>query len=388
MARRPRIDHPDARHHVMNRGARRQPVFLDESWYERFLWLLDQTTDRYGLVVHGYALMPNHFHLMVQSTLGNLSDGMRFLTSRYGRWLNEEHGWDGSVFRDRFRNRRVTDDAYWRHLLAYLHLNPIRAGLAPDPDRGQWTSHRAYVGLERTPAWLETGELLSLFRGRSGYLRYLAELRRGVEDGPQGFDPDALYRGPSTPPPARGRGDHGTGRRRPAGATAGTKVASRAVAGDVVAPAPRGPDPATHRRSDGHRGIPGQPGPGADRRAARSLSHGPGVVGEAAGARATGGRRGGLRDRRQSERRSGHRAHHGGSRRARRPHGNPQVSCSDPLAPQPMSHAHAAPDVLTGIRKCHAPTPSRGSRKSAIRMLRPPSRGAFRRGRGGRCRTG
>jgi REP element-mobilizing transposase RayT len=203
MARRPRIDHPDARHHVMNRGARRQPVFLDESWYERFLWLLDQTTDRYGLVVHGYALMPNHFHLMVQSTLGNLSDGMRFLTSRYGRWLNEEHGWDGSVFRDRFRNRRVTDDAYWRHLLAYLHLNPIRAGLAPDPDRGQWTSHRAYVGLERTPAWLETGELLSLFRGRSGYLRYLAELRRGVEDGPQGFDPDALYRGPSTPPPAR-----------------------------------------------------------------------------------------------------------------------------------------------------------------------------------------
>ncbi len=196
MARLPRIDYPGARHHVMNRGARRQPVFLDDSWYGRFLQLLDQMTERHGLVVHGYALLPNHFHLMLECPNGNVSRGVQFLTSRYALWLNQAHDWDGSVFRGRFTSRVVADDRYWQHLLAYLHLNPVRAGLVGTPADSRWTSHRAYVDLDATPPWLRTDELLESFGGREAYRRYIRSVWLGTQIVPSGFDESSLYARP------------------------------------------------------------------------------------------------------------------------------------------------------------------------------------------------
>ena len=188
MPRAPRIDAPDTRHHVMNRGARRAPIFGDESHCGLFLELLSELPERFGCAVHGFALMPNHYHLMLESRRGDLSRAMGYLQSRYAAQINRHGGWDGPLFRGRFRNRVVWHEHHWIHLLAYLHLNPVRARLVVRPEQADWTSHRCYAGVDSTPGWLTTGELLEAFGGVGGYQRYLADLLSKRGEAPEGFD--------------------------------------------------------------------------------------------------------------------------------------------------------------------------------------------------------
>jgi REP element-mobilizing transposase RayT len=177
MSRLPRIDFPGARHHVMNRGARRAPVFLDDEAYVLFLRFLAQLPSRFGVIVHGYALMPNHFHLLLETPRGNLSEAMAWLTGGFTQRLNYLHHWDGPVFRGRFRNRVVEDDPYWTYLLAYVHLNPVRAYLVPHEDKAQWTSHAAYAGRSVRPEWLTCAPLLALYGDAATYAEYVHEVR-------------------------------------------------------------------------------------------------------------------------------------------------------------------------------------------------------------------
>jgi hypothetical protein len=135
---------------------------------------------------------------MLETPAGNLSAAMRYLGATFTQRLNRLGKWDGPVFRGRFHNRVVESDTYWRHLLVYLHLNPVRAHLVPEVGRAMWTSHDAYAGLARPQDWLTTSELLELFGGTEGYLDYLDGYRKKRIADPSGFDPDALWRPPST----------------------------------------------------------------------------------------------------------------------------------------------------------------------------------------------
>ena len=200
MARSPRLDLPGTRHHVMNRGARKEPIFHDDSDCVAFLDLLSLLPDRFGVEVHGYARMPNHFHLRVHCPRGGRGLAMQLLQSRFTQHLNRAHNWDGPVFRGRYRNRVIDDDRYWMHLLAYLHLNPVKAGLVTRAEDALWTSHAAYMGIVRPPPWLETADLLDAFPGVSGFEQYVRELRSGAEPGPDGFDETHLWRRPRSAP--------------------------------------------------------------------------------------------------------------------------------------------------------------------------------------------
>jgi len=177
----------------MNRGAGRQVIFHDDESCGFFLALVEEVVRRYDFVVHGYSLMPDHYHLMVQTPRANLSLGMRHLASRFAIWLKRERGWDGPAFRGRFKSRLVEHDAYWMHLLAYLHLNPVKAGWARRVEDAHWTSHLAYVGAMPVPGWLTVSELHSFFEGINGYEQYVADVRKGAEPGPDEFDPDQLF---------------------------------------------------------------------------------------------------------------------------------------------------------------------------------------------------
>lgn len=163
----------------MNRTAGRRRVFKTDADRERFTGLLAQLPGRFDARVHAWALMPNHFHLLLETPRGNLSEAMAWLVGSWVRATNRARHTDGPLFRGRFKNRVVLDEAWWRHLLLYLHLNPVEAGLVPHPDASPDTSHRAYVGLDPAPEWLTTGELLGLVGGRDGYLSALADLRAG-----------------------------------------------------------------------------------------------------------------------------------------------------------------------------------------------------------------
>jgi len=193
----PRIDWPGARHHVMNRGGRREDIFPHDESRDVFLDILSKLPQRFDVRVHGYALMPNHYHLMLESVSGKLPRAMQRLASQYTLTVNAMMGWDGPIFRGRYRNRVVDGNDYWRHLLVYLHLNPSRAHLdgLEDP---RWTSHNAYVGATPRPDWLTTAALQQEFGSQAAYEGVIREVMGGSMPTTEEFDPGRLWKPTST----------------------------------------------------------------------------------------------------------------------------------------------------------------------------------------------
>ncbi len=157
MARPPREDYPGARHHVMNRGRNHELIFLDDGDAITFLDAVGDTVERFEIEIHAYSLMPNHYHLLVRSRRGNISDAMKHLGAVYTQEFNRRHPHDGALFRGRFKSQVIEYEAYLIYVLAYIHLNPLRAGLITRLDglRG-WTSPRRYLGRTSEPEWLVT----------------------------------------------------------------------------------------------------------------------------------------------------------------------------------------------------------------------------------------
>ncbi len=186
-----RVDYPGAWHHVMNRGARRAAIFRTDAECGLFLDCVAHLRERFGIEIHAYSLMPNHYHLLLRTPLGNLSAGMRYLGASYTQEVNRLAHWDGPLFRGRFRSQLVRDESYLLTVLAYIHLNPLRAGLVRRLDAHAWTSHRAYIGAETVPDWLSRDVLLALAGGEAGVARVVGELRSGRQSWPAGFDADS-----------------------------------------------------------------------------------------------------------------------------------------------------------------------------------------------------
>ena len=176
----------------MNRGARHQDVFIDDDVRRMFLEILKEFPERFGVRVHGYALMPNHYHLLLESATAELPRAMRHLGGEFTINLNRLYRWDGPIFRGRYRNRIVGTDAYWRHLLIYAHLNPERAGLTVT-DEQSWTSHSAYLGATQRPEWLTTAELQGMFGSQQAYLQQYDLRRLGQVPELTEFDPKHLW---------------------------------------------------------------------------------------------------------------------------------------------------------------------------------------------------
>lgn len=182
----------------MNRGARKAAIIVDDECCSRFVELLAEFPERFGIAIHAFTLMPNHYHLMLESRAPRLSLAMGYLQSRYSLWLNQRYEWDGPLFGGRFRNRVVESEDYWRHLLAYIHLNPVRANLRKSPDKAEWTSHTAYVGLAPRPPWLCCEELLELYGSVEVYQDHIRNLQFGRAVSPAQYDPDGIWEGPAS----------------------------------------------------------------------------------------------------------------------------------------------------------------------------------------------
>lgn len=153
-----------------------------------FLELLSELPGRYGVEVHGYALMSNHYHLLVVSRRGKLGLAMQHLQGEYSARFNQRHQSTGPLYEGRYQNRLVEDDAWWAHMLAYVHLNPVAAHLVGDPREALWTSHPAYIGRVKAPPWLTTGELLTIHGGAEALETYVYEVQVGREQGPEGWE--------------------------------------------------------------------------------------------------------------------------------------------------------------------------------------------------------
>jgi REP element-mobilizing transposase RayT len=166
MARRPRDDAPGVAHHVMLRGIARNLIFLDEADREDFLRRLARLIRELGFVCFGWVLMPNHVHLVIRSGAVHVSRLMARLGTGYARYFNERHGRVGHVFQNRFRSRRVIDDADLLGLVLYVARNPLEAGLVADVrelEGFRWGGLGALLGRRAARPFEAVEETLALF---------------------------------------------------------------------------------------------------------------------------------------------------------------------------------------------------------------------------------
>ncbi len=155
MPRPPRLEFPGAIYHASARGNERRPIFRSAKDRQHFLELLEATRLRFGFVIHGFCLMPNHFHLIGQTPTPNLGKMMAWLLTSYTVWFNRRHQRAGHLFQGRYKAFLVDADAYAKRLLLYVHANPARTIVAKSQaiqerwkilDNFPWSSHPHYSG--------------------------------------------------------------------------------------------------------------------------------------------------------------------------------------------------------------------------------------------------
>jgi len=163
MARPLRIEYPGAYYHITSRGNEQKDVFKSQRDREKFLEYLASATERYGAVVHAYCLMNNHFHLLLETPEGNLSQIMRHINGAYTTYFNIKRKRAGHLFQGRYKAILIEADEYLTELSRYIHLNPVRVGIVEKPEQYQWSSYRSYTVQSNPQEWLRTGFILSCF---------------------------------------------------------------------------------------------------------------------------------------------------------------------------------------------------------------------------------
>jgi putative transposase len=194
MPRKLRLEYEGALYHVMNRGDRREPIFKDDSDRQRFLETLAECCAKTDWQVHALCLMPNHFHLVVETPKANLVAGMKWLLGTYTGRFNRRHKLFGHLFSGRYKSLIVdgSGKGYLRRVCDYVHLNPVRAKmLSGDASLRsyRWSSYPWYVAEPgKRPAWLRVdrvfGEMGIPKDSKAGreYFQGQLEERRRQED--------------------------------------------------------------------------------------------------------------------------------------------------------------------------------------------------------------
>jgi REP-associated tyrosine transposase len=180
MSRPLRIEFPGAYYHLMNRGRGREVIYKARGDYQRFLELLEETCRMWAIRVHAYCLLPNHYHLLIETPQGNLSRVMRHLDGIYTQRHNRAHRTDGPLFRGRYKAILIDADSYLLQLVRYIHLNPVEAHLVKEPEGYSWSSHRRYLGRGKGIDGLVSDEVLGRFHTKrvlavEGYRRFIRE---------------------------------------------------------------------------------------------------------------------------------------------------------------------------------------------------------------------
>ena len=152
MARKPRFNLPGIPQHVIQRGNNRDPCFLGEQDYQRYLKNLCEALARNDCRLHAYVLMTNHVHLLVtpMSELG-VSHLMQDVGRKYVRYVNHTYGRSGTLWEGRFKASLVDSEAYLLVCMRYIELNPVRAAMVEHPGAYRWSSygHNAYGRSDR-----------------------------------------------------------------------------------------------------------------------------------------------------------------------------------------------------------------------------------------------
>lgn len=180
MPRAPRIEYPNAFYHVMNRGTGRKSIFHDQEYFIAFLNILSESHQKFGIMIHAYCLMSNHYHLIIETPSSNLSRAMRHINGVYTQRYNRLKKTDGSLFRGRFKAILIDEDSYLLNLNRYIHRNPIK--FVKHLENYKWSSYPAYLNLVKSPKWLCKDKIIEAFNGEDFLKSYQAYILGDQED--------------------------------------------------------------------------------------------------------------------------------------------------------------------------------------------------------------
>jgi putative transposase len=160
----PRIDISGLFYHVMNRGALQLPIFHDDQDRQMFLRFLLQARERFPFTLHAYCLMTNHFHLLVQTINDRLCDIFQNVLRRFSTWNNLKYSRAGHSFQGRYHSIHVDKESYFKTVSAYIHLNPVRAGMVARPEDYSWSNYARLLRGEQDPL-INSRLILNMFEG-------------------------------------------------------------------------------------------------------------------------------------------------------------------------------------------------------------------------------
>jgi len=185
MARQLRVEFENAFYHITSRGNLRDKIFYNAADRERFLEILSRTKERYGYLLHAYALMDNHYHLLMETPRANLSQIMQNINTSYTVYVNRKYQRSGHLLQGRFKGIIVDKDRYLVVLSRYIHLNPVRVKLVKRPIEYPWTSYRSFIDPKAENSLVDTGETLLYF---SKHRHKAIRAYRGFVEGDEGRD--------------------------------------------------------------------------------------------------------------------------------------------------------------------------------------------------------
>lgn len=179
MARPIRIQFSGAVYHIMSRGNGGNKIFRDKKDYQNFLAVFSDVLERDNIISYAYCLMPNHYHLLIETQDPNLSIAMRQLNGKYTQKFNIRHKRLGHLFQGRYKSILVDMENYRYKIIRYIALNPVRAKMVKTPKDWIWSSHNEMIGKFKKPSkCLDLEKTLKLFddnidKARENYLRHL-----------------------------------------------------------------------------------------------------------------------------------------------------------------------------------------------------------------------
>jgi putative transposase len=187
MPRQPRLDSPGTLHHVIVRGIEKRSIVDDDRDRGEFVSRMGEAASDTETKIHAWALLTNHGHILLHSGTKGLPGFMRRFLTGYAITYNIRHKRHGHLFQNRYKSIVCDEDGYFKELVRYIHLNPLRAGLVKDLselDRYPWCGHSVLMGRRKYP-WQERDYVLSWFGSKEGEAKraYREYVKEGISEG-------------------------------------------------------------------------------------------------------------------------------------------------------------------------------------------------------------
>ncbi len=186
MARKPRINEPGF-YHIVNRGVNESEVFSEKEDYFKFMELMLKTKYDYKVTFHAFTILPNHYHILIETHLPNISEAMRFLNSAYAAWYNYKTGRIGHLWKGRFESYMLFDEEHFWKVVKYIERNALALGIVDDITQWDYQSLALRLKKSKFSEIIEGSKILS-----KPLEEYIEWLKKPLER----FELDEIYKEP------------------------------------------------------------------------------------------------------------------------------------------------------------------------------------------------